>query len=1078
MEYNYKAFISYRHAKLDMKVAAEIQNRLERYTIPGSIRKEYGLKKIGSIFRDKDELPSTNDLTDYIKNVLTSSEYLICICSPQYLKSVWCRRELEFFLQTHDKAHVLTVLAEGDPHEVIPETLCTETVTSTDENGNTVTTQNELEPLSCDWRIEHYRAVTEELPRLVSALIGCRYAELRRKERKRRLRITAAAAAGGIALMAYFIWSYMGIRSNYQKALINQSRSLAGAAQDALDNNDNLLAAQLSLAALPDEHKDRPILPKALYTLSKAVGAYEGKDRMNFRGIENFTMTRGSLDQFLVSPDAAYLAMTSDRSALAVWDLQADRKVAEIDTRDLTGSPANSLMGHGKEQFVLWDYYGNNVALIRYSDASVIWHRSFEDPVRKVISPADDARAPLVLFTYRELAAVDAQSGKTLSSISAEEASGGSTSDFFDSWGGSAVCPGAGCVIAAAGKDREDGRTEITGIVTYFYNTGKTVWTPFHTDLASLDGMSRDESGRILLTYAEKEEDAGYSRRYVLSYNAFGTDYDEGKETVLLIEEGSGKTLWKNVLHYQGSRKSVKSYRRTEYAPYTYQDLRVIGGGSNHTDRELAVAATANVAALYDINTGDPVKTVTLADQIVSVEEESPGDTCIRVNGSSGTHYYFDWYEKPYHSMNFMSGGMEDSIFFGDSAAASGENEFVVIQDGSARLLQGGNGDEDWSPFDCRNPDNYWIDYAMSGTTLILLDESMQLYGYDLATGTDLWQSKINGVNGGSFLGRTSDGAYLFLMTNDYPNRFFKVSVKDGGTEAVSLTESGESSDGGEISDAELWTDALEHPIVSGSYIFYEVSDHYTDSALWNRYSMDDGSITHIKMPDSYDRWSDDSQAFFDADGQKGVILKNDIGYKIDFEKGTVSLFSASFPISDRGAYQDGNGRFAIWNSAEKTVYVYEADGTTAWTTTDIPGQVSEMLFEGGDLYVTTENERLYRYKADNGYFYGMLEMNFIADGNIEIIKTSGGQAVISSGYGELMTVDLANWEVTAQAKDIIAYSEATRQIICASDVNGDGKPELGACPYYSPRELIEKGKRFVGDRVMSDENKSLYGLE
>ena len=62
MEYNYKAFISYRHAKLDMKVAAEIQNRLERYTIPGSIRKEYGLKKIGSIFRDKDELPSTNKI--------------------------------------------------------------------------------------------------------------------------------------------------------------------------------------------------------------------------------------------------------------------------------------------------------------------------------------------------------------------------------------------------------------------------------------------------------------------------------------------------------------------------------------------------------------------------------------------------------------------------------------------------------------------------------------------------------------------------------------------------------------------------------------------------------------------------------------------------------------------------------------------------------------------------------------------------------------------------------------------------------------------------------------------------------
>ena len=503
----------------------------------------------------------------------------------------------------------------------------------------------------------------------------------------------------------------------------------------------------------------------------------------------------------------------------------------------------------------------------------------------------------------------------------------------------------------------------------------------------------------------------------------------------------------------------------------------MIGGDGTHPDKGLAIAATANVAALYDIDTGDLVKTVTIADRIVSVEEESPGDPCIRVNGSSGTHYYFDWYEKPYHSLNFMSGGMEDCIFFGGSAAASGENEFIVIQDGSARFLQGGNGDKDWSLFDCRTPDHYLIDYSMSGTTLILLDESMQLYGYDLTTGKDLWQSKINNAAGGSFLGLTSDGADLFLMAVDDPNRFYRVSVKDGGTEEVSLIESGEISESGEVSGAELWVAALENPIVSGSHIFYKVSDYNTESTFWNRFSMDDGSITHIKMP-YFDPTADDSQAFFEADGQKGVILKNNIKYEVDFEKRTAVLSSGSFPIPDRSAYQDGKGRLAIWNSAEKTIYVYESDGKKSWTTTDIPGQVTELFFEGNDLYVTTENGRLYRYKADHGHFYGMLEMNFVADDEIEIIKTSGGQAVILSGYGELMTVDLANWEVTAMAKDVIGFCEDTRQIICVGDVNNDGKIELGACPYYTPGELIEKGKRFVGDRVMSDEDKSLYGLE
>ena len=120
MEYHYKAFISYRHAELDTKVAVEIQNRIERYIIPGSIRRELGIKSIGRVFRDKDELPSTSDLNDNIKNAIINSEYLICICSPRYIESIWCQKEIEFFLESHDKHHILTVLAEGDPYEVVP----------------------------------------------------------------------------------------------------------------------------------------------------------------------------------------------------------------------------------------------------------------------------------------------------------------------------------------------------------------------------------------------------------------------------------------------------------------------------------------------------------------------------------------------------------------------------------------------------------------------------------------------------------------------------------------------------------------------------------------------------------------------------------------------------------------------------------------------------------------------------------------------------------------------------------------------------------------------------------------------
>ena len=77
----YNAFISYRHADLDSKIAAHVQKSLERFHIPDKIRKATGKKRIERIFRDKDELPITSDLTETISNALENSDYLIVICS-------------------------------------------------------------------------------------------------------------------------------------------------------------------------------------------------------------------------------------------------------------------------------------------------------------------------------------------------------------------------------------------------------------------------------------------------------------------------------------------------------------------------------------------------------------------------------------------------------------------------------------------------------------------------------------------------------------------------------------------------------------------------------------------------------------------------------------------------------------------------------------------------------------------------------------------------------------------------------------------------------------------------------------
>ena len=91
---HYNAFISYKHAPLDSKIAARVQRKLEHFTVPPKIAKSCGKKKIERVFRDKDELPITADLSETISHALENSDYLIVICSPETKKSIWVQREI------------------------------------------------------------------------------------------------------------------------------------------------------------------------------------------------------------------------------------------------------------------------------------------------------------------------------------------------------------------------------------------------------------------------------------------------------------------------------------------------------------------------------------------------------------------------------------------------------------------------------------------------------------------------------------------------------------------------------------------------------------------------------------------------------------------------------------------------------------------------------------------------------------------------------------------------------------------------------------------------------------------------
>ena len=224
----YDAFISYRHSDLDKFVAEELHNQLETFKVPKNIANKCNKKKINRIFRDKDELPITSNLADPILNALRESEFLIVICSPRLKESLWCKREIENFIEMHGQENVLAVLIEGEPKDSFPEELLYRKKTITLENGETKEITEAIEPLAADVRGKNKKEIKKlikiEMLRLLASMLQCNFDDLkqRHKERKMHRMLAIAGVICGVGIVFGTVSTVMALRIQEQKKQIDK----------------------------------------------------------------------------------------------------------------------------------------------------------------------------------------------------------------------------------------------------------------------------------------------------------------------------------------------------------------------------------------------------------------------------------------------------------------------------------------------------------------------------------------------------------------------------------------------------------------------------------------------------------------------------------------------------------------------------------------------------------------------------------------------------------------------------------------------------------------------------------------
>ena len=369
----YSAFISYKHGDLDTFVAENLHKAIETYQVPKNIQKMTGKKKIERVFRDKDELPISSNLSDNISEALQNSEYLIVVCSPRTPESYWVQKEIETFIQMHDRDHVLAVLIEGEPQEAFPEQLQFIEEERKAEDGTVQIERIPIEPLAADLRAENRSGVKKkmktEILRIMAPLLGCGYDDLRQRHKERRMRRIIGICTGitvfFVAFGIYSTYNTVQINLQYQNKQRNQSRYLAETSQRLLQEGDREMAVKIALEALPEQEgaKDRPYVPEAEYALNNALGVYS--DGYEFE-IEHRLNVGGNVEEMVISDDNTLLAARDNMQNLYVWETGSYEMLFELkaeydelyyrkDWIDIGFNANDQLLGFSVDTVDCWD---------------------------------------------------------------------------------------------------------------------------------------------------------------------------------------------------------------------------------------------------------------------------------------------------------------------------------------------------------------------------------------------------------------------------------------------------------------------------------------------------------------------------------------------------------------------------------------------------------------------------------------------------------------------------------------------------------------------------------------------------
>jgi WD40 repeat protein len=372
----YKAFISYSHAA-DGLLAPALRDGLQQFARPW-----YRLRSM-RVFRDETSLSNTPELWPSIEEALRGSEYFLLLASPNAARSVWVKREIEYWITHRSKDTLLVALTDGclkwDPDRGAFDWTVTTALPPevaypfADEPRYTdlrdIKSAGQLSVRNPDFR----NAVAD----IASTLLGRSKDELIGEDVRRHRQTKRIAWSAVIALLvltaASIAAAYIAIlnqREAERRQRLAQSRLFAAESERQRDTGQFDLSLLLALEAV--RSRETFEARRALYE------ALEGNNDIQ-AVLEPAVGLSASGRALAFSPDGTLLAAAGHRFPVILWDVRRRRSPASV----LTGAL-------GVVQALDFSQDGRRLAAGDHHGAVLVWDVDSRQPAGR---PLNHSRA-------------------------------------------------------------------------------------------------------------------------------------------------------------------------------------------------------------------------------------------------------------------------------------------------------------------------------------------------------------------------------------------------------------------------------------------------------------------------------------------------------------------------------------------------------------------------------------------------------------------------------------------------------------------------------------------------------------